>query len=121
MEYARGIICKRPDIRQSLAMGAQLRQLGAGLDPDLKAQIDNMFGSSLGLDLEDPTTRALLEVDIASIDCNVQRICEVRGSVPVQVLSDTMYIFDIPMRQVTVQAGQCEGKNGFVNERFVTF
>lgn len=121
MEYARGIICKRPDIRQSLEMGAQLRQLGSGLDPTLKAQIDSFFGESFGLDLEDPTTRALLEVDVTSVDCSVNRICEIRGSVPVEVLSDTMYIFDIPMRQVLVQAGQCEGQQGFVNERFIYF
>ncbi|MEP5116189.1 MAG: hypothetical protein ABJQ90_10725, partial [Parasphingorhabdus sp.] len=121
VEYARGIICKRPDIRQSLAMGAQLRRLGAGLNPALKAQIDSFFGESFGLDLEDPTTRALLEVDVTSVDCSVDRICEIRGSVPVEVLSDTMYIFDIPMRQVLVHAGQCEGQRGFVNERFISF
>ena len=94
MEYARGIICKRPEIRQVLALGAQLRQLGAGVDPALKVQIDSFFG----LDLADPTTRALLELDVSSVDCSVDRFCEIRGSVPVEVLSDTMFIFDIPMR-----------------------
>jgi len=32
-----------------------------------------------------------------------------------------MYVFDIPMRQVTVLAGHCEGQSGFVNERFIDF
>lgn len=121
IRYAEGVVCKRPDIRQHLMIGHQLRQFGQNIDPNTKSAIDEMVGGILGVNMKGSFESALFQVNPATLDCSQERICDVRGSVPVDVLSNTMYVFDIPMRQVEVLAGQCEGKTGFVNERFIDF
>ncbi len=121
VEYAKGIVCKRPDIRQQLTLSYQLRQLGKNVDPRLKNKIDAFFSDAFGLNQAGSIETAIRNLNPNDIDCSVERICEVRGSVPVKVNTDTMHVFEIPMRQVRVLAGQCQNKVGFVNERFIDF
>ncbi|MEM9431109.1 MAG: hypothetical protein AAGA32_16650, partial [Pseudomonadota bacterium] len=113
-EYTAGILCRRPDIVEQLRLSQKLLGMEPGdTPPPMAAQLMEGVNDSLPYEV--------LSFDFDALDCGVERICEVRGSVPITVLSESLSLYGLRARQVAVGAGSCEGKTGFMNERFIDF
>ncbi|WP_349369363.1 hypothetical protein [Salinarimonas sp.] len=110
VEYTSGILCERSDIRMQLVFAQQMFGQGGGTPPLLRQLLETEGFPVNPFDL-----------DLANLDCSVERICQLRGSVPIEVMSGEAELYGIPARQVRALAGNCEGKVGFVNERFIDF
>ena len=116
-EYTAAILCKRPDILMNFQLARRLMASGRNVDPTLKGIVNSVLAqlsASIGVNP--------LDLDLDNLSCSEERICEVRGSVPIEVLTDVVSFYKaIPSRQVRVLAGNCEDKVGYVNERFIDF
>lgn len=115
-EYAKGVICSNPDYIRMLQFSNQYRQQ-LPIEPLLQNSIKQVFGNTQ----ESSILKIINNLKSDEIDCSTERICEVRSSVPIQVLTDTINIFGAPMQQVKIMKGPCKDKSGFVNEQFIEY
>ncbi len=111
IEYTFGILCRRPDILADFRLSQAL--MGKQASSELiETQLfgKTIRGFSENFDLTDQ-----------SLNCKKRRICEVRGRVPVEILTKTIDLYGTPGMQVKVLKGTCAGEAGFVNERFIDY
>jgi hypothetical protein len=116
-EYTAAMLCKRPDILFDFRLAKQLMAGGGGaLDPKLKVLVDSLLQQTYASIGVNPLT-----LDFDNLRCEEARLCELRGSIPIEVMSEQIAIYQVPSRQIRVLAGNCQGKVGYVNERFIDF
>jgi len=110
LEYAKATICDHPN----------LYKFNYNF---LSSPSKIMFFSALSSVSQSASlVKELFKLNPNDIDCSIERICKVFGSVPINIITDNaIYVFETPMRQVRVLAGQCQNKVGFVSERFIDF
>ncbi|MBH0237226.1 hypothetical protein [Methylobrevis albus] len=119
--YYEHAICTDPAIRMHFQTAWDLRRLG-GEDADTRfAPFKTLLDQILGPMTSDPFVKEIAGIDPASIDCSGPRACEVRGIVPVTALSEPIRAYDATFVRITVNAGTCEGRTGWINERFIDY
>lgn len=124
-EYLKGTLCKNQFNYMKLILSYSLSQMNNQDDSSSNGEpykfIANILNSTLNLGKPELVIEALREIDLKNLDCTIERTCEIHGSVPIDIRPETMSVFENPMHQVKVLAGQCKDKIGYVDERFIEF
>lgn len=125
VEYLKGLICRNKAVRLKFTISYVIRNRSHDIDKSAKDLIDDFVYSFGGLLFGDGSdelfVKEIMETNPDSINCNSERICKIGGVVPAEIKTDMIKFFDTPMRKVRILSGQCGGKIGFVNERFIDF
>lgn len=110
-EITLGIICERPDIQMQLQLGSLLT--GGSITPEVIATWVGLTGAQ--------AKDAFRGVDLNNIDCSKPRICQIRGSVPLETSDLAVDYLGTRLVGVTPLAGSCKGQFGYLNERFIDY